>query len=817
MISNYVTEGVFFVMKIFYVDRKTQIKHFSDLSAVQDLQPLSELSLRVPASENFALQLVLLPEGEGMVEHVVQKGDLDMVCINTQVTDKFGAHREQKIKLRENRLQPVFFIIRANSKKEGEKAQSVISFETDKENASLRLCVEFTGEYVQNGGFNDIWRLSRLIWLNSDRFLDNSPVEPYFEPRVESDKICVLGRDISIAQSGLPENVTYYFDEGINLTQKPQKKLLKHALSFDAGSENIVYSDLKIEQDGGSVHIFSAGESENLSVCVKGIVHYEGSAEYSVILKAKNDVVCEDISLCAEICPECSEFVNGLGSKGGYAHDIRFKWNDEKHWDTLYTGAVNAGVRFKWKAEDYVRPLINVYYKNLPMKLPRTTWDNCGRGGIVFEKDADSAKVRAYTGKYSLKKGEERHFDFELHFTPLKPIDYKKHYSVRYSHYNELKNEYKQVDEAERLGLNYVNIHHGNEVHPFINYPFIETQRLKHLVQYAAYKNIGVKVYYTVREHSNHMAEVFAYKALGDEIIMRKNGDGHSWWKGTPQWLTEYFGDTILPAWRVEYKHGKYKGDADISFIVHPDSRIDNYYIEGLDWLVKNIGIKGIYIDDTALDRTTLERAKKVLSQNGGLIDMHMWNHEAQRAGDISSMNLYTEIFPFLDSLWIGEGYPYKKLSPEYLLTEVSGIPYGQTSQLLEGGGDPFIGMLFAMNNRYGWGVKNAQHIYKLWDDFQIQNSEMRGWWHSKNPVSTGNDDVKATVYINKGKALLCMFNFGKKPVRIVPEIDAGLLGFSPVSAVKPHIKTVQLGGRVNLKKGIFMMPKDGAIITLNS
>lgn len=804
-------------MDIYYIDRKTQIRHFSDLSVIKDLKPVKNLKLRVPAAENFAVQLVLLSQAENTVNRVSFSGGIDMVCINTEVTDKFGKSGSQKIKLSPSRLQPVFLIIKANPENEGRHAESLVAFETDAGDFSIKLSVDFTGEYVANGGFNDIWRLSRLLWLNSTRFSNSAPVQPYFEPRIEANKIDVLGRDILISKSGLPENVLYYYDEGINLTAQCQKKLLKRALSFNAEGESIEYSNLEIEPDGGYVHISSRGKSKNLSVEVKGVVRYEGSAEYSVAVTAENDFESPGISLQAEICPDCAQFVNGLGSKGGYAHNISFKWNDEKHWDTLYTGAVNAGVRFKWKAQDYIRPLINIYYKNLPMKNPHATWDNSGRGGVKFEKGGDSARITAYTGAFSLKKGESRSFDFELHFTPLKPIDYKKHYSVRYSHYTQLKNEYKQVDEAEKLGLNYINIHHGNEVHPFINYPFIEVQRLKHLVQYAAYKNIGVKVYYTVREHSNHMAEVFAYKALGDEIIMRKKGDGQSWWKGVPQWLTEYFGDKILPAWRVEYKHGKYKGDADISFIVYPDSRLDNYYIEGLDWLVKNAGIKGIYIDDTALDRTTLERARKVLEQNGGLIDMHMWNHEEKRAGDVSCMNLYTEIFPFLDSLWIGEGYPYKKLSPEYLLTEVSGIPYGQTSQMLEGGGNPFIGMLFAMNNRYGWGVKNAQHIYKLWDNFKIENSEMRGWWHSQNPVDTKNPQVKATVYINKSSALLCMYNFGKKSARIVPEIDAEKLGFSPVSAAKPHIKTVQRGARVNLKKGIFLLPGGGAIITLNS
>ncbi len=55
---------------------------------------------------------------------------------------------------------------------------------------------------------------------------------------------------------------------------------------------------------------------------------------------------------------------------------------------------------------------------------------------------------------------------------------------------------------------------------PFINYPFYEVDRLKNAVRYAKDKGIGIKLYYTEREHSNHMAETFVYKALGDEIIL---------------------------------------------------------------------------------------------------------------------------------------------------------------------------------------------------------------------------------------------------------------------------------------------------------
>lgn len=177
--------------------------------------------------------------------------------------------------------------------------------------------------------------------------------------------------------------------------------------------------------------------------------------------------------------------------------------------------------------------------------------------------------------------------------------------------------------------------------------------------------------------------------------------------------------------------------------------------------------------------------ADMVFQAKTQLIDMHMWNHEEVRAGDVSCLNLYTEILPFLDSIWLGEGFFYKKYSPEYMLAEVSGIPYGVTGQMLEGGGDFYIGMLYGMNNRYGWGYTNATEMYKVWDDFGIIQSKMLGYWHSENPVHTSNENVLATVYLKENEALVCLYNFSNSSQKFTLNINKELLGFSPKSSVE--------------------------------
>jgi len=493
------------------------------------------------------------------------------------------------------------------------------------------------------------------------------------------------------------------------------------------------------------------------------------------------------------------------------------KGDNEKQQECICIGAGNCGLRVKYKAEDYIRPLINIFYKNLPLKVPASTWDNNGNGGIKVNTQDDYTEISAYTGAFRFKKNEAKKFIFELSITPFKPIDYKKAFSVRYSHSNKLEDEYKEIDRAEKNGLNYVTFHQGNMIMPFINYPFYEVDRLKNAVRYAKDKGIGIKLYYTEREHSNHMAETFVYKALGDEIILRKQGVSHSWQKEKPQWLVDNFGKDIIPGWFVKYKKGKYKNDHDISFIVKPDTRLDNYYVEGLRWLVDNVGIKGIYIDDTSLDRTTIERARKVLEKTDGLIDMHMWNHEEPRAGDVSCLNLYAELLPFLDSIWLGEGFFYKKYSPEYMLSEVSGIPYGVTGQMLEGGGDMYAGMLYAMNNRFGWGYTNATKMYKLWDDFGIADSRMLGYWHSKNPVKTDNKNVLVTVYLKNSSALLCVYNFSGRAEKFKLEINNELLGFKPGIALKMRfgkkskkVKNIYKNYRLGKRKGLIIELNEG-------
>jgi hypothetical protein len=195
-----------------------------------------------------------------------------------------------------------------------------------------------------------------------------------------------------------------------------------------------------------------------------------------------------------------------------------------------------------------------------------------------------------------------------------------------------------------------------------------------------------------------------------------------------------------------------------------------------------------------AFDRLTMKRVRKVLDRTrpDALIDLHSANQYNVRDGFASSANLYLEHFPYLNRLWFGEYFDYNS-APDYWLTEVSGVPFGLMSEMLEGGGNPWRGMVFGMTGRLPW-AGEPRPMWKAWDDFGITDSRMIGWWVPSNPVKTGRADVLATVYVRDGRTLVAVASWAKERVDAALTIDWKALGLDParVKVTAPAIEGFQ-------------------------
>ncbi len=384
--------------------------------------------------------------------------------------------------------------------------------------------------------------------------------------------------------------------------------------------------------------------------------------------------------------------------------------------------------------------------------------------------------VSCYSGARTLEAGDSLRFDFRLMITPFKPLDTAGQWGTRYFH------AFVPVDSAAKRGANTINVHHATRINPWINYPFLEPAQMRAYIDSAHARGMKVKIYYTVRELSDHAPELFALRSLGDEVLQHGPGGGFSW-------LQEHLGSDYLAAWHVPEIR-------DAAVVNSGVSRWHNFYVEGLDWLVKHEKIDGLYIDDVAFDRTTMKRVRKVLDRGnpGALIDLHSANQYNPRDGFASSANLYLEHFPFLNRLWFGEYFDYDKPS-DYWLVEISGIPFGLMGEMLEKGGNPWRGMTMGMTARLPWSG-DPSPLWKAWDTFGIKRSRMHGWWSESPPVTTGDSLVLATTWTRPGRAMIALGSWHDEDRAVKPDDRLEGAGYRSRPRPPPRPRHRQVPGR---------------------
>ena len=694
-------------------------------------------------------------------------------CFNTEGTDVTGTVFEKNCSVDKGKVQALWVGTQLPEHLSAGTYQGTVTVSAaNAESKTVQVSLNVSENVIANHGDNEPWRHSRLRWLNSQIGFDDEVIAPY-TPLVMKDKtISCLGREIKLSDLGLPEHITSYFKETMTGIGTNGRSVLAAPmeLAADGGAwENLNFEITKHKQ--GAIAWKALNQNSRFLMDLEGEMESDGNIAYKVTLVAREDASVEDVALRTHLASGVGRYMMGLGEKGGYCpNDLRWKWDVEKNQDAVWVGDVNAGIQIRLYDNKYERPLNTNFYHQKPLHMP-VSWCNAGNGGIDIHNAADGTRINAYSGKRSVKKGDRLYYYFNLALTPFRPIDTDKQWRERYHH------NYEFLDGIQKRGANVINIHHANAINPFINYPFLRTKEMKAYIDGAHARDMKVKIYNTVRELSNSCVEMFALRSLGNEIFSEGPGGGFSW-------LQEHLDQNYIGAWFVP-------GLKDAAIVNSGISRWHNYYLEGLDWLMKNVGIDGLYIDDLAFDRLTMKRIRLVMNRTnpGAMIDLHSANQYNPKDGFANSANLYLEHFPYLDRLWFGEYFNYD-FPPEFWLVEVSGIPYGLMGEMLEGGGNPWRGMLYGMTGRSPR-VDNGP-LWKLWDSFGMQNSEMIGYWVKDNPVKTGSEKTLATVYSHMGdKALISLATWEDTDAKVKLSIDWAKLGLDP-SKVTLHAPAIE-------------------------
>lgn len=681
-----------------------------------------------------------------------------LTCFNTGGIGPYGQPFVKQLDLKQGNVQPLWIGVdipndQASGKYEG-------TFTVSAKNAAaqtISISLTISNEVIADRGDSEAWRHSRLRWLNSTLGIDDEPTKGYHAISVLGEQTYgFTGKTLQMSESGFPGSLKVKETEILN-------RPVAFVIETRNGEEQFsVPQDVELLKNKPGI-MRGAWESVSKNIKVEGIgvIESDGFINYKLKLKALNDVKVKDIRLEIPFKSEVAKYMMGMDLPGTTVpkkHEAKWKGPHDSFW----FGNTHAGIWCELRGGDYHGPMLNLYKPDFP-----ESWNNNGKGGFKIESARGEVKAIAFSGSRNLKKGEEIEFEWSFLITPVKDINYQSQFTDRYYH-----NGGNPIPSDEDLesGVKIVNLHHANNYNPHINYPFVAVDSMKWFVDKMHEKQQKVKIYYTIRELTNYTSEIWALRSLGNEILGNGRGGGYPW-------LREHLVNGYRPQWYQWFPDKS----ADASVVNAPgDSRWYNYYIEGLKWLVENVDIDGLYLDDVSYDRRTVKRIRKVLDNTkpGCMLDLH--SNTGFSKGPATQ---YTEFFPYMDKLWFGESFMYSQMPPENWLVEVSGIPFGLMGDMLHGGGNRWLGMVYGMTVRHPWVTEGVtcdpRPVWKVWDEFGIEQSQMVGFWEKEPVVLTNNSQVKATAYIREGKTLIALGNWSDKTEKVQLNLDWNRIGFS--------------------------------------
>jgi len=676
-------------------------------------------------------------------------------------------------------------------------------------------------------GDGDLWRLSRLRWLNSRIGLDDLPVTPYGTMTVEGNAIAATGKRVVIGDDGLLRSLvsvdgvetlaggghagrvtlpvgTMADDAGRARTPSAPQPM-RFVVETAKGVVPLAVKGAVVKREADGLVTWNAkGEREGIAFQLEGRMEFDGFIDLKVKVASVSgrdgegaiatQVEVKDVRFEVDYAKAASEYLMGAGFAGD-RRPANWEWGWKGPNDSLFITGAHAGLHLEMVGGKYHGPLLNDY-----KPAPPPMWANAGKGRVRVT-GAEAAKVVVSTGATTLNR-EGTTYEVHLLPMPVKKLDPAKRFNIRYYHSPE------NYASGEARGANVFNIHHSWRENPVINYPFIARQEMKDLVAERHRHGSKLKVYYTIRELTNRAAELHMFRSLGDEIVASGPGNG-------APWLCEH----MLTGYRGAWYTNIYGNEDDAAFVTSPFSRWINYYLEGIRWMIENYDIDGLYMDDVSFDRPVMKRIRKVMERakpGQCLIDLH-----SNTGYSKGPMNQYAGFFPYVDTLWFGESFRYDDMGPDKWFTTFSGIPFGLMSEMLQGGGNRFRGAVYGTTARLGYGTPDhcPAPVWKLWKEFGIAESKMLGYWEERVAATPSDRCLKATVFVKGDQALIAVGNFSWEDREFTLDFDKGIWPFDPthLKLRQPAVEKFQAERTFAPGEKIPVKGKQGVLLLLRS
>ncbi|MGD8535353.1 MAG: DUF6067 family protein, partial [Candidatus Aminicenantes bacterium] len=171
------------------------------------------------------------------------------------------------------------------------------------EETPIKLIINVTQETLKDAGDSELWRHSRLRWLDSKIAFDDDVVSPFTPIRVQGKTLSSLGRRVRIGKAGFPDQIQSFFapemthilEEGRDILSSPIELIVEDEESCILSWEEKYATMVKIRP--GAVEWEAKCEAGVLALECEARMECDGFLEFKVKLSSATSIAVKDIRL----------------------------------------------------------------------------------------------------------------------------------------------------------------------------------------------------------------------------------------------------------------------------------------------------------------------------------------------------------------------------------------------------------------------------------------------------------------------------------------------------------------------------------------
>ena len=174
----------------------------------------------------------------------------------------------------------------------------------------VEIELKVSGKMLADRGDGELWRHSRLRWLNSTRGISDKPTEGYTAMSLTDNRVSCLGREVSFdRQTALPSSIDSW---GQEVLASPVRFVIRTASGEKKLNGTI---DLTGRSEGKISGAWKA-EDDDLALACTGTMEFDGWMNYVYTITPKKELQIEDIRLEIPMKSEASSYFMGFGLPG---------------------------------------------------------------------------------------------------------------------------------------------------------------------------------------------------------------------------------------------------------------------------------------------------------------------------------------------------------------------------------------------------------------------------------------------------------------------------------------------------------------------